>query len=1117
VDLKMRALTVITGVSGAGKTSLLEEAAERLRAPGSPFARVISVSADPIGRTPRSNAATYSGAFDLIRNLFAATPEARLAGLGKGAFTFNTAGGRCETCEGAGVLEVGLRHLGTVTVPCETCQGRRFHEDVLQIRYRGQSIAEVLEGSIEAALQLFRDQPALARILAALVDCGLGYLPLGQPATTLSGGEAQRVKLATELARTGHAPAFLALDEPTVGLHRRDVAVLLRAWDRLLEAGHTLLVVDNDQDVLRAADHLIDLGPGSGPEGGRVVVAGSLAAVAACAASLTGSCLGGGKEPPPEAPKGPVDQPMAFTGITTHNLQHLDVAIPARGLTVVTGPSGCGKSSLVFDTLLAEAQNRFADLVAPWARRLLPRRGGAELVSARGLRAAVAVPQRPGRRNPRSRVGTVAGVDELLRLLFARAGVRSRPEGEALPPALWASAFSPNTQAGGCPGCKGLGFIQACDPGLLVTHPDRALDAGAMDGTAFGAYLGEAQGQFMATLQAVGAALGVACSGPWNALGARAQALAMHGAGDRVFEVAWRYRRGQTEGIHLLKTPWAGLATLVDREYERIHLDARGEALEVLLAERPCPLCQGERLKAEARAVRYEGLRFPEAAAMPVAQLCAWLGRARPEPLTEALRGELRLRLEALDNAGLGYLAPDREVASLSGGEAQRLRLAAALEGGLSGVAYVLDEPTQGLHPRDSLRLAGVLRGLAEAGNAVVVVEHDPLLIARADYIIELGPGAGPDGGRLLASGSPAALRADPGSRTGRMLLKASAPRVPRPGRPGVTLRGVTLRNLDHLDLDVPLGALVAVTDVSGSGKSTLVRDVLGASLRARLRGRPPVGCASLELHEPLGAVLALGQAPPAAGGASTVATLCGVGEALRKRFAATPRAKVLKLTARHFSTAGPGGRCEACAGRGVLTVTLDLLPDVTVGCEACGGQRFLPPVLECRIGERTITQVLEATLEDVARAFSRDAAVAGPLQALMDTGLGYLRLGQEARTLSEGEGQRLRLAGLLASAPAQPSAILLDEPTRGLGAAEVQRLLAVLGRLVEAGHLVVAVEHDLGFIAAADWVMDLGPGGGPEGGALVAAGPPAALRACAASHTGAALRDLDLPAPVGG
>jgi excinuclease ABC subunit A len=1168
-DLELGVLNLVSGVSGAGKSSLLEEAVARFRGgqvPGAPFRRIVTVDAEPIGRTPRSNAATYTGAFDLIRDLFAATPDAKRKGLGKGHFSFNTAGGRCEGCEGAGVREVGMRYLGSVDLVCETCGGKRFHSELLEVKYRGRNIADLLEGSIAEAAELFADAPKLRRILEALLEVGLGYLPLGQPATTLSGGEAQRVKLATELARAGSGAALVVLDEPTTGLHAADVEVLLAAWNRLLEAGHTLLVVDNDPDVVRSADRITDLGPGSGPEGGRVVASGAPEAIAACADSLTGGELLRAKSPvvitPPlsrraAAGEGEIaeregtdsgprsredfaglaghieadDPPMELLGVSTHNLREIDVAIPARGLTVVTGPSGCGKSSLVFDTLLVEASNRFADLVSPWARRLLPRKGGAELAGAKGLQATVAVPQSAGRRNPRSTVGTATELDELLRLLYARGGQRpcracgEQASGERCAcggalPSLWASSFSPNSDSGACPLCRGLGFVQRCDPERLVGHPERALDAGAMEGTRFGAYLGEPEGQFVATLRSAAAHHGLDLSPPWRDLGPRERRLAMYGTGGLVYDVEWRYKRGKREGVHHLRSAWEGFVSLVDREYERIHADGRSEELEPLLADLPCEGCGGERLREEVRGITFGGLRLPELSRLPVEAARKSFETLENEAesrnvlpaivrLTVGLRREIASRLVSLCDAGLGYLSLDREMASLSGGEAQRVRLAAALGGGLVGVTYVLDEPTQGLHARDVERLRGVLRGLAEAGNAVVLVEHEPSLVGSADHLVELGPGAGPEGGRLVASGTPEQLKRIPGSRTGALLRRwetRGAPRSKASLAPGLKVLGASLHNLRDLDVTFPAGGVVAVTGVSGSGKSTLVLDVLAPSLRNLLQGRSPSGCRGIELHAGIRELIAAGQEAMGVAGGSSVATLAGLAEPLRRRFAATSGARARKLTARHFSTAAPGGRCETCEGRGVIVVAMDLLPDVAIGCEACQGRRFRPEVLECRLDGRNIAEMLDAGVAELAEAFAADPHFAKPTKALIEVGLGYLRLGQSGGSLSAGELQRLRLAGLLADPGGRKGAVLLDEPTRGLGFEDVDRLVEALRRLAKDGHLVVAVEHDLDFIAASDWVIDLGPEGGEGGGRIVYEGPPERLPLCAESHTGRAL-----------
>jgi excinuclease ABC subunit A len=516
--------------------------------------------------------------------------------------------------------------------------------------------------------------------------------------------------------------------------------------------------------------------------------------------------------------------------------------------------------------------------------------------------------------------------------------------------------------------------------------------------------------------------------------------------------------------------------------------------------------------------VVFAGKRVPEAVRCSLDGARAWLEAVERDPgglgvapraleVSAGVRHGLAHKLGTLVDAGLGYLPIEREAASLSGGELQRLRLASSLGDGLVGVTYVLDEPTQGLHRRDVERLARVLRDLADAGNAVVVVEHDAALVARADQIVELGPGSGPSGGSVTAVGPPASL--PPASYTARLLSgdRGARGRARRACEPGVTLHAARLHNLRDLTVSFPVSALVAVTGVSGSGKSTLVNEVLGPSITARLAGRDPVACDDATVQARLAGVESL-RGDTFATGRSTVATLIGVSDALRSRFASTAAAKARGLTARSFSTSSAGGRCAACEGRGVLTIPMDLLPDVVVECETCGGRRFVPQVLECTLHGVDIAQALDASLREVAARFASDDAIHGPIRTLAELGLGYLRLGQDASTLSAGERQRVRLAMLLARPQAEPVAVLLDEPTRGLGFDDVSTLVGALGRLADAGHMVVVVEHDLDLIAAADWIIDLGPEGGDGGGRIVVEGPPELVRRTSGSHTGRALAE---------
>jgi excinuclease ABC subunit A len=1174
-EFMLGALNVVTGVSGAGKSTLVGETRRMLEdaGPGGASAaraaahidKIIEIDQSPIGRTPRSNPATFTGLFDHVRALFAAAPGAAARGFGKGRFSFNVAGGRCEACEGAGVQQVGMQFLGRVAVTCGVCAGRRFSESTLAVTYRGASIHDVLEMPAAEALGFFGDQPPVARVLGTLHALGLGYLRLGHPSTMLSGGEAQRVKLASELARPGTGRTLYLLDEPTTGLHPADVARLLDALGGLVGRGNTAIVIEHHLDVIKVADRVIDLGPGSGPHGGRVVASGPPEDVAA-AETVTGAALRGvldadgasparpmpaGRGTPGEARRAnPAAEPIRLTGVSTHNLRQIDVEIPRNRLTVVTGLSGSGKSSLAFDTLYAEGRRRFAESFSTYGRRFLPQEGDARFEAAWGLTPTVAISQQAPSRNPRSTVATLTEIHDLCRILFSRFGARHCPHcGTALhdarcracgfegPRVLTASMFSPNSDVGACPSCRGLGHRLACDPARLITDASKPIAGGAMDGHKAGRFYGDPGGQHMAALAAAAAALGVDITGPWDALGDDARTLALGGAGERVFDVEWRYRRGTRAGSHRFSGPWPGLLELVRLEYERTHGDRRGEALAPLMMPVPCPSCGGGRLKPEALAVTVHGVAIHRLLSRTVDDALALFDgrqsgpgdRGRGAAMASAdldLDLDLAARLSSLRDAGLGYLALDRPAATLSGGEAQRVRLAAGLRSGLTGVTYVLDEPTAGLHARDTGRLLGLLFALRDAGNTVVVVEHDTEVIEAADHVIEIGPGAGPQGGRVIAAGPPPAIAASGASVTAPFL----APRRRAPAESGrrvltraVTVRGASVHNLRDLDVEVPAGGLVAVTGVSGSGKSSLVFDVIVPSLeRVMDRARrahgsagaaAPVNCASCELHHHFSGLAAVGAAPVPASPWSNPATYVGCLDAIRAVFAATAEAKALGFRKTHFATSAPGGRCEPCEGRGQTRVSMDFLPDVWVACDECGGTGYGAAALTCLAGGRSIADVLSMNADE---AYAWAEGLAGPrlpgvlsaLDALGEVGLGYLRIGQPMKTLSGGERQRLALAAALAGEAAGPVLYVCDEPTAGLHPADVERLLRVVDRLIDAGHTVIAVEHNLDVVSRADWVIDLGPEGGPGGGQVVVAGTPEAVMACSASHTGQALRD---------
>ncbi len=1114
-------LNVVSGVAGAGKSSLVAgvlaraAAGEALAGRASAVhgleavAKVVHVDQSPIGRTPRSNPATYTGVFDELRKLFAASPAARARGYKAATFSFNTkSGGRCPSCEGSGREVLGMHGLPPVELVCAACGGRRFREDVLEVEVCGASIFDVLEQSVDEAAAQFAESPRVQRVLEALQSVGLGYLALGQPATTLSGGEAQRVRLAGELARGGTRGALFVLEEPTIGLHRQDVAQLLMALDGLVARGHTVVVVEHDLDVLRAADHVVDLGPGAGRAGGQVIGSGTAEELAALD-TPTGRALRGEAGFVRRTAQ-PARRPIQLRGAATHNLRDVDLDLPGSGLTVVTGVSGSGKSSLVFDTLFGESRARMTEHLTGFLQRQIGA-GGARaraLRSARGLRPAIALRQRAeaeGRADRRSTVATAAALHPLLRTMWSRAADQE----------LTAAHFSFFREEGACGACGGLGVVRRCDPARLIEDPSAPLFAGALRvGNKVVRDFADPTIRHRALIEAVARARGVELGDPWAALGSSAQRAILEGCGDEAFDAVWEHE-GAEGGAHRWRAEWPGIAEIVDQEYARrteSGAKSRRADYEALMADGVCPSCDGARLRRRAQQALLSGDSLPEVCRLDVVAFASWLQRAETWPerereVTAAARQELARRAAQLRSLGLGHLALDRPFASLSAGERQRVRLARQLAAPLTDCVYVLDEPTLGLHSSDVAAVLDAARALVHAGNAVVVVEHDADVLAAADHIVEVGPGAGDAGGAVVAEGAPDALRDT--SRTGRLLRRPAralrtAPRVEAAGQ--VEVLGAAVHTLRGLDVAFPVGQLSVIAGVSGSGKSSLVRGVIAASARA---GRP-VGCRAIHGIEAFAAVIDDAQARSERTRASCVATLVGIFDDVRAAFAGTERARARGWRANHFALqAKSGGACRACRGVGWVRSDLDFLG---VGqwslCDECGGRRFDEATCEIRWLGRDLAQTLGASVDALlaslpARGYAR---LRRTLEQASQLGLGYLTLGQPGDALSGGEAQRLRLAAHLAAEVSGASLFLLDEPTRGLHADDVAVLSAALDQLVARGHTVIAVEHDLDVIADADHVVELGPGAGAQGGRVVFAGSPDALAGCAESATGQAL-----------
>lgn len=816
---------------------------------------------------------------------------------------------------------------------------------------------------------------------------------------------------------------------------------------------------------------------------------------------------------------------VSVRGARTHNLKHADVDIPRDVLVVFTGVSGSGKSSLAFGTLYAEAQRRYLESVAPYARRLFHQIGVPEVDSIDGLPPAVALQQQRGAPTTRSSVGSVTTLSNLLRMLYSRAG--TYPSGHDI---LYAESFSPNTPQGACPTCHGLGRVYDATEASMVRDDALSIREGAV-----AAWPGAWQGQ---NLRDILTTLGIDIDTPWRELPKKDRDWILFTDEQPQVPVWPHSSRQEVQRAQKRKEPHDYLGTFVGARRYVLETFAKTDSAMMkrrvarFLVSADCPACHGKRLRPEPLSVTFAGLDITEMSRQPLARLAALLrpyatGKAKfaadhPEKAEVARRiaEDLEDRLRVLLDLGLGYLALERSTPTLSPGELQRLRLATQVRSNLFGVVYVLDEPSAGLHPADTEALLRALDGLKAAGNSLFVVEHELDVIRHADWIVDVGPAAGEMGGRILYSGPPQGLKEVPESRTRRYLFAEGSPpeRRPRQHRGWLTLAGVTRNNLHGLDVAFPLGTFTVVTGVSGSGKSSLVSQALvdlvaahlGHEVAAEEDEAPelertptaPVGGRIVGGMEAVRRLVVVDQRPIGRTPRSNLATYTGLFDHVRKLFATTKAAKARRYGAGRFSFNVPGGRCDTCAGEGFVIVELLFLPSVYTPCPSCHGSRYNAKTLEVEYRGKSIAAVLGLTVDTAWEFFADEPHVRRSLGVLRDVGLGYLRLGQPATELSGGEAQRIKLATELQRTERGTSLYILDEPTTGLHPADVEKLLAQLDGLVEAGNTVVVVEHDMQVIARSDWVIDVGPSAGDEGGRVVAAGPPGEVAKATKSRT---------------
>ena len=1271
VALPLGVLCCVTGVSGSGKSTLIhdvlyqnllrtrglssDEAAGRVRdiTGHEQFGQIVMVDQAPLAKTPRSSPVVYLGVYDAIRELFATCDEARAAGLTASSFSFNTGDGRCERCGGIGFEKIEMQFLSDLYVRCSECEGRRFQPHVLRVRYHGKNVHEVLEMTVAESITFLESRhglkgvPAMLRVplaaLRILAEVGLGYLRLGQALNTLSGGEAQRLKLVSHLVERERNPdtkgALLIFDEPTTGLHFDDVALLVRVFQRLVEQGDSLLVIEHNLEVIKCADYLVDLGPEAGTEGGQLVAVGTPEEVARVEASHTGyylrPLLEGERNEKMVAPAGsvaveqaanilphargirPAEMPsrephfakghtnghavapvptIRVHGAREHNLKNLSLDLPRGRMVIVTGLSGSGKSTLAFDILFAEGQRRFLDSMSPYARQFVEQLEKPDVDFIEGLPPSVAIEQRVTRGGGKSTVATVTEVYHFLRLLWAKLGTQYCPKCDVPVEKQSQAAIVKQVEDAAKKGrVRVLAPLIKARKGFHTEVAAWAVKHGFDDLWVDGEFK-SAHG--FARLErfrehTIDVVVGEVGGKPKKPAMAGAKAVL-----DRVTAKKTKHAAPTTEDpreiVQRALEIGKGTARFVDAKGKSVTLstemscpecseafeeldprlfsynsphgccpecrgfgvvwkgnlvkdDDRLSATEKELAEeratgwleaddeRPCPQCQGARLNRVACAVRVRGLsidkfsRLPVVGAFKAAEKFKFKGTQAL--IATDILDEIRQRLKFMEEVGLGYLALDRSAKTLSGGETQRIRLAAQLGSNLRGVLYVLDEPTIGLHPRDNDRLLDTLEALRGKGNSLVIVEHDDETMRRADHIVDLGPGPGVHGGEVVAQGTLAQIQADPRSITGRHLSKPIRHPMLGQRRPldgdgsdqWIAVQGASANNLQKVDVRFPVGRLSVITGISGSGKSSLMRSVLlpaaqDALVKAGKRGKKAAeeakaarkknkkgqvwaGFAGAEYLE---AVYEVDQSPIGKTTRSTPATYVGVLDEIRALFAQLPLSRIRGYNNGRFSFNNAGGRCESCEGQGVIKHEMSFLPTSYVPCEDCGGLRYNAQTLEVLYNDKNIGQVLQLTIEQAAEFFAPVSKIARPLKLLTQTGLGYLRLGQPSPTLSGGEAQRMKLvteltrgvgntenAKLRQRRATKSTLYLLEEPTVGLHMADVEQLLKVLHRLVDEGNTVVVIEHHLSVIAEGDYLVDIGPEAGEDGGQLVASGTP--------------------------
>lgn len=1145
IDLKipLNRLVCLSGVSGSGKSSLVEEVIkpayhcyklgiDPVAVPGSvsgfeQLGQLLTIDQSPLVKSPRSNIATYSKIWDSIRALLAATDEAKLRGLSKGSFSFNAVGGRCPACKGAGFLKEDLQFLSDVYLPCELCLGQRFQPVVLEVSYKGNSVADLLNTSIAKCADLFRDSPFINKTCLVLETLGLGHLTLGHPLSELSGGEAQRLKLVPFITAVKQEQALLIFDEPTTGLHCKDVERLIGLFRELVSKGHSVLCIEHNLSVVAASDWVIDLGPEGGEAGGRVIMTGrpddflkSKAADCATAQYLRSyikqfqvlSKKSNGSAPTTTVLTGSAKKistvpALEIKGAREHNLKNISVTIPLNKTIAITGVSGSGKSTIAKDIIYAEGQRRYLDCLSPYARQFIKELKRAELDSIANLQPTICVYQHTFQPGRLSTVATMSEVYNYLRLLYAKLGVQYCPDHPDQP----ISPLSVDEIAAAIKdtASNSLRILAPIIKGKKGHHRavlERAIESEISEVRVDG--LTAAPSKFLPGLERNrqhNIDYVLAKFNPRNLpldliKEAVQSALALAG-GDLVVAL----ERSEQLYSTSRSCPECQRGFFKPDPEDLSFNSKRGACQNCqgsgLKGANICSHCQGSRLNQLARNLLLAGKNIYQACQATAPELINFL---QALPLTESaniiarpILSEIQSRLEVLDQFGLDYLKLSRSCTTLSGGELQRLRVATAIGSPLTGVMYIFDEPSVGLHPLDNQKIVQKIVDLKDRGNSVIIIEHDPQSILACQEVIDIGPGGGAAGGQVVYNG-PLEQFLSSQTATAQALNKQPTVVATEVAPPVVEKLEITgsHNNIKELSLSIPLQQLVSVIGVSGAGKSSLVHGLL---LETFLSSKPAqqswrsAGCL-ITSTIPVNKMILVDQKPLGRNSRSTPASYLGIWDEIRKLFAATAEARARGHGTSFFSYNTGRGRCQECKGIGLIRHEMSFLADAWSICESCGGGRYTQEAEEILYLGRTVSEVLALTMEEAKTVFTNHRKIQQILRYACDLGLGYLTLGQDSSTLSGGESQRLKLVAELSGNRKGHTIYLLDEPTTGLHKSDVEKLVATLRLLVQQGHTVIVIEHDADLILQSDYLIELGPGPADLGGKLIYSGVPGGL-----------------------